>query len=213
MDRLAIISEIYGQILHTFSLKTVEHLKSHLLFKVMMPAVSDFLQENVEKEIRKDRLAIILVFDAYERDKRVSDEEFNEILKRTKEIDKEFIQKTGPLPVRIHIPYSEINRIRKKRLHLLAGFICEILNNWEDGEEIFSVIRRAYKREEFRRTLFQILHLYNLETERIARSMKMPLFLESAKDSFIKALYEAMEASAKAISGDITERIFTDYSS
>lgn len=195
--------------MHTFSSRTINNLKHQTFFKILMPSISKFLDENVEKEIKKDSLAISLIFDAYELEKKVSQKEFDNIVEKTKKIDEEFLRKTRSLPVSLTIPYSEIEELRRKRLELIAKFVCTILNHWIDEEPLYTVIRLAYKREDFKKIILKILHLYNLETKVLSASVKLPLFLKTAKDSLSKALYDAMESVAKEISEEWTSKVFT----
>lgn len=209
MNRLKDISEEYRLLMHTFSSRTIDNLKHQTFFRVLMPVISNFLDENVEKEIKKDSLAIGLIFDAYMLERKVSQKEFGIIIEKTKIIDEEFLAKTRSLPLSLKIPYGQIEELRRKRLELIAKFVCTILNHWIDEEPLYSAIRLAYKKEEFKKIIFKILHLYNLETRALSTSVKLPLFLKIAKDSLSKALYDTMESVAKEISEEWTSRVFT----
>lgn len=209
MNRLKDISEEYRLLMHTFSSKTIDNLKHQTFFRVLMPVISNFLDENVEKEIKKDSLAIGLIFDAYMLERKVSQKEFGIIIEKTKIIDEEFLAKTRSLPLSLKIPYGQIEELRKKRLELIARFVCTILNHWMDEEPLYNAIRLTYKKEEFKKIIFKILHLYNLETRALSTSVKLPLFLKIAKDSLSKALYDTMESVAKEISEEWTSRVFT----
>ncbi len=209
MDRFKLISNEYSLLMHTFSSRTIDNLKHQTFFRVLMPVLSKFLDENVEKEIRKDSLAIKLIFNAYQLEKKVSPAEFESIIEKTKKIDQEFLTKTRSLPLSLTIPYDEIEGLRKKRMELIAKFVCTILNHWMDEESLYSAIRLAFKKEEFKKIILKILHLYNLETEVLSDTVRLPLFLKKAHESISKALYNTMESAAKEIAEEWSSKVFT----
>ncbi len=197
--KLKALSDEYSLLMHTFSKKTIEALKSQPFFNILFPAVSRFLDENVEKEIKKDVLTIRLVFNAYELEKKVSEKEFDEIFEKTKKIDEEFLRKTKSLPLSLNISYKDIADIRKKRIKFLAEIVCDILNNWENHTELYETINLIYRQEGFKKIILELLHLYNIETKLIADSIKLPFFLQSAKSAITKNLYLTMERVAKEL--------------
>lgn len=209
MNKLKIISEEHRLLMHTFSSRTIDNLRQQTFFRVLMPIISKFLDENVEKEIKKDSLAISMIFDAYELEKKVSQKEFDNIIEKTKKIDEEFLTKTHSLPLSLTIPYKDIEKLRKKRMEVIAKFVCTILNHWMDEEPLYNAIRLAYKKEDFKKIILAILHLYNLETKVLSNSVKLPLFLKTARASLSKALYEAMESVAKEMSEEWSLKVFT----
>jgi len=197
--KLKALSDEYSLLMHTFSKKTIEALKSQPFFNILFPAVSRFLDENVEKEIKKDILTMKLVFNAYELEKKVSEKEFDEIFEKTKEIDEEFLKKTKSLPLSLNLSYKEIADIRKKRIKFLAEIVCDLLNNWENHAELYETINLIYRQEGFKKIILELLHLYNIETRLIADSIKLPFFLQSAKSAITKNLYLTMERVAKEL--------------
>jgi hypothetical protein len=197
--KLKALSDEYSLLMHTFSKKTIEALKSQPFFNILFPAVSRFLDENVEKEIKKDILTMKLVFNAYVLEKKVSEKEFDDIFQKTKEIDEEFLKKTKSLPLSINLSYKEIADIRKKRIKFLAGIVCDILNNWENHSELYETINLIYRQGGFKKIILELLHLYNIETRLIADSIKLPFFLQSAKSAITKNLYLTMERVAKEL--------------
>lgn len=208
MDRFNQLSEEYRLLMHTFSKRTIDLLKRQPFFKLLFPAVSKFLDENVEKEIRKDILTMRLVFNAYELEKKVSEKELEEIFEKTKEIDEEFIKKTRGLPLSLDLSYEEIGAIRRRRIQFLAKLVCDILSHWEDDGDLHETFRLLYKKEELRKVLLQLLHLYNLETRHITGSIKLPLLFQGAKEAISKNLYHAMETVAKEIAEEWSNKVF-----
>lgn len=208
MDRLKRFLDEYSHLMHTFSKLTIDSLREEPLFHLLISAVSNLLNENVEKEVQKDSLIIESVFDAYHNGKRIPDDEFDAIFQKTELIDEAFLKRIGSLPLSVKFHHKEIKELRKKRLILIARFTCELLNHWIDHMDLYDALRLAYKRNEFRKIILQILHLYNLETRKIADSIKLPLFLKPAKDSIIKKLYHAMETTADRVAEEWSSRIF-----
>lgn len=209
MDKLKLLSEEYSSLMRNFSSRTISSLRHQTFFRMLIPALSRFLDENVEKEIRKDSLAIGLIFDAYRLEKKVSKSEFDSIIEKTKKIDQEFLQKTRSLPLSLTISYEQIEELRKKRMELIAKFVCTVLNHWIDEEPLYSALRLAYKKEELKKIIFKILHLYTLETKILSASVKLPLFLKGAGNSLSGILYETMEAVARELAEEWSSKVFT----
>ncbi len=209
MERFKLISKEYSALMHAFSSRTIDNLKDQTLFRVLMPALSKFLDENVEKEIKKDSLAIKLIFNAYQLEKRVLPAEFESIIEKTKKIDQEFLARTRSLPLSLTIPYDKIEELRKKRMELIAKFVCTILHHWMDEESLYDAIRLAFKKEEFRKIILKILHLYNLETEALSDTVRLPIFLKMAHKSISKALYNTMESVARQIAEEWSSKVYS----
>lgn len=209
MERFELISKEYTLLMHTFSSRTIDNLKHQTFFRILIPVLSEFLDENVEKEIKKDSLAIKLIFNAYKLEKKVSPAEFESIIEKTKRIDQEFLAKTRSLPISLTIPYHEIEDLRRKRMELIARFVCTILNHWMDEDSLYGAVKLAFKKEEFRKIIYKILHLYNLEAEALSETVRLPLFLKKAHKSISKALYNTMESVAKEIAEEWSSRVYS----
>ncbi|MCX7794136.1 MAG: hypothetical protein N2257_07030 [Thermodesulfovibrionales bacterium] len=209
MNKLQMISKEYGSLMHTFSARTIDNLRHQAFFRVLMPAISKFIDDNVEKEIKKDSLAIKLIFDAFNLERKVSKTEFDKIIEKTKRIDEEFLEKTSSVPLSLKIPYNEVEELRRRRIETLARFVCTILHHWMDEESLHSAIRLAYKKEDLKKLIFNILHLYNLETKILSSSVKLPLILKPAKESLSRALFDTMESVAREIAEEWSARFFT----
>jgi hypothetical protein len=208
MDKVDILCMKDETILLEFSRRCIEKVTEHVAFKIIRPLIRHFMDDNVMKEIQKDRIIIEHAASVFDVSNNASDVDIDAIFKKTKEVDKEFIDKVSLPPLSLDVKYEDIEGIRKERIIVMARAVFDLLDNWDDHETFIAVIKDTYTEEHFREVVFSILHLYNRETEMISNSVKILSPFAGTKSVFTKKLFPIMEETAQEVVNEQTKHIF-----
>lgn len=157
--------------------------------RLALPALEPFLEENVAKEVRKDALVIRRAGQG------PAPGAAREILAAAREIDREFLERIGSLPVRIEIPYARIEPVRLRRIELGLDTAHRILQAWRGHRRV----RDAFASGELEERLLKMLLLYAEETRALSRSVRLPLILEPARERIAQRLADAMARAARSL--------------
>jgi len=191
-----------------FNQRTIDRLSQNKLFKLLLPAFKSFLLININKEIEKNRYAIIQSADALKNGRQPDDADTQLVLKKAREIDKEFLQKANSLSSAINIRYQDIEQARKKRIERLLQSGYLILNKWQDIPRIRVVIASLFDRKQFHILLNDILGLYIDETKILSNSVKIPHTLFFVRDSVLQTIHSVMAEVAEDLATELTNKIY-----
>jgi hypothetical protein len=208
MDKVSILCNKDKAILHEFSNRYIEKLNGYIMFKLIRPFILGFMEENVQKEITKDRMIIECAVSAFGQGQNAFDLDLDEIFERTKEIDSEFIKKISSLPIYLDVRYEEIESVRKERIQVMARTVFELLGHWNNKRSFIAVVMDTYTEDRFRNVMYSILHLYNLETEVLGNSIIMMSHIPGSKYSLAHKLYKIMEETAVEVVLEYAYRIY-----
>lgn len=170
-------------------------MRAALPLRLALPALEPFLEENVAKEARKDALVIRCAGEA------PAPGTAREILAAARAIDREFLARVGPFPLRIEIPYARIEPLRLRRIELGLDTARRILDAWRCGRRV----RDAFAAAELERRLFDMLQLYAEETEALSHAVRMPGILEPLRERVAQRLREAMQRAARTLAAGQNE--------
>jgi hypothetical protein len=151
-----------------------------------------FLAENVEKEVRKDALAIQRAAAALAAGAPPGADAARELLAAARVIDREFLSRVGAFALRIDIRYEAIEPLRLRRLELGLDTACRILEGWGRGRPL----RETFAVEELERRLLEILRLYAQETLALSDGVRLPGILAPLRELVARRLREAMLQAA-----------------
>jgi len=182
--------------LQEFSRRTVSDLRSALPLRLALPALEPFLAENVEKEARKDALVIRRAAEAFASGAPPGPGTARELLVAAREVDREFLARTGAFPVRIDIRYEGIEPLRLQRMALGLDTAYRIFEQWGRRGRV----REAFTAEEIERRLFEMLRLYADETQALSLGVRLPRLLAPLRDRIAERLRQAMIHAAKSLS-------------
>lgn len=149
------------------------------------------LAANVEKEVRKDALAI------------QSGHDIEKLLRHAREIDREFVAKLERFPlVRLHIRYEDIEPIRRRRMErLLAAAAALARAPWRG---IRAAVRARYARAEFETLLGEHLRLYAREVHALSRAVRLGALVAPLR----ARLLETMEAQADCLAREVADLLY-----
>lgn len=149
------------------------------------------LAANVEKEVRKDALAIR------------SEHEIEKLLRHAREIDREFVARLERFPlVRLHIRYEEIEPIRRRRMErLLAAASALAQAPWRG---IRPAARARYSRDEFETLLGEHLRLYAREVHALSRAVRLGALVAPLRARLLKT----MEAQADLLARKVADLLY-----
>ncbi len=208
MNKKKILTETLESILKEFSDRSIKELSKNPPLKIMLHAGSQFIEDNVRKEIEKDKIVIEMALRAIEEHNSLS-EEIDRICEKVKEIDKEFLEKIKDLPFSIEINYDEVCEVREERIMELSELIKDITGNWEHDMAFEDAVRRSYTPQRFKERLENILYLYSVETKLVGEHLKLCFPLSTVKDLFVKNLFSIMKDLSSSIARGWMEKIYS----
>lgn len=149
----------------------------------------------MEKEARKDALAIQRAAAALAAGAPPGADAARELLAAARAIDREFLARVGAFPVRIDIRYEAIEPLRLRRIELGLDAASRILEGWGRGRPL----REAFAGGELERRLLEILRLYAEETLALSQGVALPRVLAPVRELVAQRLREAMLRAAKSL--------------
>jgi hypothetical protein len=207
MNELDVLDGKNREMVHEFSSRCIGRIEGHVPLKALLAPFHRFLEANVEKEADKDRLIIECAVAAHSEGTVLRAVSREELLEKTKHVDAAFLKKVS-LPLLPDVRYQDVADIRKKRIDVLFGTVCDLMKNWKEHHSFSETARKTYSPDQFRKIIIDILQLYKLETMMVAASIKLPFPARKAKDLIEPKLYAIMDLVAEEIAGEYTEKIF-----
>ena len=192
------------RLLGEFSRRTVDALRAALPLPGALPHLEHFLAANVAKEVRKDTRVIRRAAEAGAAEGRQA---LLDLLQNAKDIDRDFLRRVMRFPIRIDIPYGEIDPLRMRRMERLFGAAPKVLAGWPQGESPREALRVAFAREELERLLGEILGLYARETLALSRGVRLPALLRPVRELAMRRLVGIMETIARRLAADAARTV------
>ena len=208
MNKTNVLCRMNRFMMEAFSRQTIAELQQHTLFKLMLPVFNTFLQLNVSKEIEKDCQVIQRAAELYQSGHTPADDDVRELLQQSKTIDQTFLRDVSAFPIAIHIDYADIEKVRQQRIECLLRESHRIMTQWSGTPRITLAITSLYDHHEFNAIVYDILHLYSLETQQLSRSVRMPSLLFIARDALTQTVSITMETVVKRLAAEVTERVY-----
>ena len=199
--------------MHEFSKRTVEGLKNHKLFRLMLPAFTSFLKINVDKEIEKDRQIILRARSLQLENRPPSEDDVEGLLRNFREIDRKFLSDISSLASSIVIHYDKIELYRKSRINKSLDLTYGIFRQWDRAHGFRSAITSRYNMAEFDTLIRNIFDLYINETRMLSESVKIPGKLRFARDAIIRKIGSVMSTVAAELTQEISQQVFVDKES
>jgi len=195
-------------IMHEFNNQTIERLRNTRFFKLILPPFSNFLRNNVQKEIEKDHAVIFAAYQAYDMRMPPGEDELRALLQQAQEIDRKFIRQAHMLPVSIHIPYEDIEDIRRERMRHLLENCYRLFLLWEQKPRLRKAVQTLFDRNQFNSFILRVLMLYVSETRILSNSIKLPHRLGFARDLVLHTITSAMQTVAAEVAAECTRIIY-----
>ncbi len=197
MDQADALTYCERSLLRAFSRHTTERLNAYLPLRMALPWLERFLTLNLNKEVRKDSLAIhrAAAVSAGESEA----EAVRALLAADREIDRDFLKQVVGMPFDIVIRYQEIEPIRRQRVERLMHTCQRIQASWQTAPNARAAIQAAYPRAELEHAIAEMLRLYARETQALSHSLRLPFLLSPLRDQLARALYEVMTEAAAGL--------------
>ena len=126
-------------------------------------------------------------------------EAVRQLLAAAREIDREFLARVSRFPVRIDIPYSELEPLRLRRIELGLDLAYRLLQGWNRGEKA----RSAVTREELSLRLRELLELYAHEVLALSRTVRLPGPLAALRERIAQRLRSEMAEIARTMTATL----------
>ena len=192
MDRVRVLAGLDRRILEAYSRRTTQALRAALPLRLALPHLETLLARNVEKEVRKDALALRCAGEALAAGARAGPEAVTWLLERGRQIDAEFLARAGRFPVGIVVRYEEILPLRRQRIEQLLDAAGRILEAWR-GRGLRAALRTSYPQPALEALIAGILRLYAMETRALSRAVKLPALRRPAQDAIGQRLFANMD--------------------
>lgn len=170
-------------------------MRAALPLRLALPALESFLAENVEKEVRKDARVIRCAAAAVGAGSRPAAEAVRQLLVAARDTDREFLARVERFPVRIDVPYHEIEPLRRRRIELGLELAYRILDAWNRGEKTRAVVSRG----ELASRVRTLLDLYAQEVLALSRAVGLPAPLALVRERIAERLRAEMSDVARAM--------------
>jgi hypothetical protein len=206
MDRPSALAQLNGRLLAVYSRRTTSELRAALPLRLALPHVEPLLELNLQKEIRKDGLVIRHV--GRDPAAAAAPEAVRALFIETKRIDSDFVARAGGFPVRIVIPYAEIEPLRVERIKRLMSASGQVLDQWREQGRLRAALRVAFTQNELENTLRQILDLYAREVRALTRSVRLPLLIEPLRDRLAQHLLAIMRGAGARLASDVARGVY-----
>ena len=208
MNRVNVLCAMDRVMMETFSQRTVEGLKGHTLFRLLLPSFQSFLNINVGKEVEKDRRVIAQAARVQQSGITPDPGHVAALLQEAREIDQTFVRNAAVFPIDIQIQYQDIEHYRQQRIELLLQTSYRILTQWQDVSSFRAAVNELYNEAQFQHLLHDILRLYAMETRMLSRSVRIPSLLTLARDAVTQTITNVMEQEAEALAKLLAHTVY-----
>lgn len=208
MDRADALAALNGKILIAYSAGTIAALRSALALRVALPHLEPVLALNVEKEIRKDTLVIQHAGCAAAGGTSPGPADVQKLYLDTLAVDDAFLQRLESFPVRLVIPYGEIEPLRVRRIQYLVGTAYRILTAWPQHQRLKTTLRAIYDQTDFELLISIILDLYAQEARVLSRSVRLPSALAPLRDRLARHVATVMSDVGLRLAQDLTRGLY-----
>lgn len=194
--------------LQEFSRRTTLGLKQHTLFRLMLGPLRTFLEINVNKEVEKDQQVILHAASLVQVGKFPTQQDVQHLLAMARDVDRAFLRQAALFPAELTIRYQEIEPIRQQRIQCLLNESHQLFRQWQTATCLRNALAMLYDTPQFAKLLFDILHLYSLETKLLGHSVRLPGVIAFARDSLTQTVYVVMDTVARQLSAELADRLF-----
>jgi len=208
MDKAGLLCVMDRYMLEEFSRRTIAGLRNYALFNLLLGPLRDFLKSNVEKEIEKDRHVILHAASLVQSEKFPTSQDTQHLLVLARDIDRTFLQQTIKLPIELNIQYEEIESIRQQRIQSMLQESHHLFREWREMRCFRNALAMLYDAPQFAKLMFDILHLFSLETRMLSQAVRMPGLISFAREPLTQTVYVVMESVAHDLSTELAQRIF-----
>jgi hypothetical protein len=208
MHRAHALAALNGKILAAYSNRTIAALRSTLAMRVALPHLEPVLAMNVHKEIRKDSLVIRHAGRAVAAGSHAGPADVQALYQETLAIDAAFLQSLESFPVRLVIPYAEIEPVRVRRIRHVIRAADAILSAWPQHRGLKATLHAVYERTDFELLISIILDLYAQETRVLSRSVRLPSALAPLQDRLARHVGSVMSDAGMHLAKDLARGIY-----
>jgi hypothetical protein len=192
MHRAAALVRLNGRILGEFSRRTVTALNAALPLRIALPYLEPLLALNLEKEIQTDALVIRHACAAVATGIPPDRETARELFAATQAVDASFLLRVENLPIRIVVPYADIEPLRIRRIHSLAEAAYRIRCAWQAPVPLRAALRASYSREDLDWLMSDVFDLYAREVRALSRCLQLPALLAPLRERVAQHLDAVM---------------------
>ncbi len=206
MQRARLLAELNRRLLEAYSRRTAAALRARLPLPVALPWLDDLLLLNVDKEVRKDALAIHHAVQSARSAQPVDAARMEALLQAARAIDRDFLARArGPLEIPIR--HELIDPVRRRRIRRLVDATAELCGAWTARRGLRAALALRFPGGALERLLFELMLGYAQETRLLGESVRMPVLLAPLRRRVLAGLFETMEQTAASLAREAAARM------
>ncbi len=172
---------------------------------VQQPVFRKFLSRRVKREYQFYRLCLDTASVLSEASMPLSEEDIEEVMEESIELDRRLLRDIRFLPVRIEFHYEKILPLRRERTRKLITLFMRLLAT-EGAEDYDAMVRKAFGKEEFRELNNEIVELYAEEAFLINSTIRSVIEIDS--EALANRMYCSMLDVGIGLDREVADRIF-----
>jgi hypothetical protein len=208
VDAARVLASANGRILRAYSRRTIEALRASLPLRLALPHLEPTLALNVGKEVCKDTLVIRRAADCAAAGRVPGRDDLQQLYEASKQIDREFVERSEAFPVGIVVRYDVIASVRLARIERLLGAACRILEACQREAGMRAALRASFSQADLERLLRELLRLYAEETQLVSHAARLPQLLVPAREKITQKLLHTMGEVAARLASDLSRAIY-----
>jgi hypothetical protein len=173
---------------------------------IQFPVFKKFVDERLKKDVGYYSLCLDLAEELYEAGCNASDEDIENLLEETKEIDRKFIRAISHLPLRLTMEYDEIKNFRKERTILLLDLYLQLLKVGDEDTTYKEMVKGAYKKNDYIELNDNLLDLYAEEIFIINNSLRSLIPMDV--NTLSHRLFCTMQDMGRKLNREVADEIY-----
>lgn len=173
---------------------------------IQFPVFKKFVNERLKKDLGYYSLCLDLAVELYEANCKASDEDIENLLEETKEIDRKFLGAISHLPLRLTMEYEEIENFRKERTILLIDLYLQLLRVGDEDATYKEMVKGAYKKNDYIELNDSLLDLYAEETFIINNSLRSLIPMDV--NTLSHRLFCTMQDMGRRLNREVADEIY-----
>jgi len=208
VDSARVLASANARILRAYSRRTIEALRAALPLRLALPHLEPTLALNVGKEVGKDTLVIRRAADCVAAGRVPGRDDLQQLYEASKQIDREFLDRSEAFPVGIVVRYDAIAPVRLLRIERLLGAACRILEAFQREAGLRAALRASFSQVDLERLLRELLRLYAEETRLLSHAVRLPTLLVPARETIAQKLLHTMDEVAARLASDLGRVVY-----
>ncbi|MEJ2361160.1 MAG: hypothetical protein P8Z75_07000 [Gammaproteobacteria bacterium] len=211
MDKVTLLCDMHKLMLEEFDQRVRGALRYSFLIRIMQRPVQDFLTINISNEIVKGRHIIEHAADLVKAGTFPTRQDIQHLLDMSRDIDQAMLKQGIVSPARLSSQLPLLEPIRRQYAQSLLNETHQLLCQWQGMTCLRNALALQYDVPQFSKLLYDMLHLYGLQTRLLCQALHLPGFYILVRESNCQTIYLAMDAVARQLASELAARLFRSH--